>query len=359
MFQVQADAARRMIECHNTRKIIMELPLVAAHSMNNAVLRARENGVADKIEGFGWTTWANSEIRGLLEFAWAWNQAHRDKVTICGVDFQTAAQHFLLRNRRVPIADHLETDVDGWCTEFGAVWGGKNGPSTKEDVAVATGLAARAYALFEGLRESGSPDAADLLLNATQLLRFRVVRLRAEIDRTPDLSWTLRDLYMAANTLRCVEQLPPGQPAVLLAHNAHISTDPTAERRPIGYHLRLWFGSPYRAIAQSTGGGSFASTSLEPGDPVREFMHDQPPEGSIESVLVPMTAKENSQGGALYVDLRGAFAVPEVRQWWSTPLRFRQIGWRVLKNEFTQVVLPECFDDLVFHNRSEGSHLFR
>ncbi len=66
-----------------------------------------------------------------------------------------------------------------------------------------------------------------------------------------------RDWYMASNLLAALEELGSKARGVFWAHNAHIATTPSSSTA--GRTLRDVLGSEYRAVAQTTGGGSYVA----------------------------------------------------------------------------------------------------
>ncbi len=135
-----------------------------------------------------------------------------------------------------------------------------------------------------------------------------------------------RDLYMAENVTRILDDLGPQSKIVVWAHNAHIAIDDEWEN--MGYCLRNRYGSQYYAFALSCTRGRFQARTLETADDGKTKKvgalcgHDagEPEEGSWEAAL------SRYRPGDFYIDVRGGRSDEVVAKWAAQQLGIRAIG---------------------------------
>ncbi len=138
-------------------------------------------------------------------------------------------------------------------------------------------------------------------------------------------SFSVRDRAMAANVAWRLDQAPPGEKAVLLAHNGHVTRDSRGMFDPavvtMGKCLAEQFGDDYLSVGMMFGQGSFqAIVDVETGNPrLDEVAIGAPPPGSLDAALMEATSTPAS-----LLDMR--LLPPDLRAWLAGPLIIREAG---------------------------------
>jgi len=176
----------------------------------------------------------------------------------------------------------------------------------------------------------------------------RVLAQYIDVYSRPNLSGSLRDVYMADNFRRTVNRESVGTKFIIWAHNQHITS---GGRQPsLGSHLRDYYGSEYYAVGFSFNQGSFQAMEAQPKDPGRpgpvSFTVNPAPVDSIDWYLAETKAK------AGFIDLRAAAKNQAIADWIGAAHPMRAFGAvfdpKDEKRYVVSTVLKQGFDGLFF-----------
>lgn len=159
---------------------------------------------------------------------------------------------------------------------------------------------------------------------------------------------TFRDRAMADNVRWILDTEGPDARVLLWAHNSHVSRASDGWFVPLGTHLRAELGRRYVPIGQFFGHGSFRAWNMQEKDQDRRSVVPirigPAADGYIESIF----AKVKHSPWAL--DLRRAPRHGAVREWLSTPHRFRDLATTYLDEQDSEslIILADHFDAVLF-----------
>jgi erythromycin esterase len=186
--------------------------------------------------------------------------------------------------------------------------------------------------------QTSAAEFAQAFENATILAEF------ADTYRRPlNTGGSARDLYMAHNVIRRMNEEKPGTRIIVWAHNDHVGKTKGAQ----GSYLQSVYGPEYYALGFSFNQGSFQAREMAPNvtmGPLKEFTVNAAPEGSVEWYL-------NSTGIKNFiVDLRNTPKTEVVEQWLNKRQRMRSIGLGFVSDasSFLRINLQQTYDGLVF-----------
>jgi len=156
-------------------------------------------------------------------------------------------------------------------------------------------------------------------------------------------SGSVRDLYMAHNVIRRINEEKPGTRIIVWAHNDHIGKSKGSQ----GGYLQSVYGPEYYALGFSFNQGAFQARAMAPNvtmGPLKEFTVDAAPEGSVEWYLNRTGIKN------FIVDFGNTAQTEVIEQWLTKRQRMRSIGLGFVSDasSFLRVNLQQTFDGLVF-----------
>jgi|SRR5919205_497943 erythromycin esterase len=184
--------------------------------------------------------------------------------------------------------------------------------------------------------QTSAAEFAQAFENANILAEFAETYHRPQLDLA-------RDLYMAQNLKRRIDEAKPGTRIVLWAHNDHVAKD----KGRLGGYLQSAYGSDYYALGFSFNQGAFQARELAANVTIgalKEFTVGAAPEGSVEWYL-------NRAGiGNFIIDFRNTAKTAVIEQWLTNPRRMRSIGLGFVndRSTFQRVNLQQTFDGLAF-----------
>jgi len=184
--------------------------------------------------------------------------------------------------------------------------------------------------------QTSAAEFAQAFENANILAEFAETYNRPQLDLA-------RDLYMAQNLKRRIEEENPGTRIILWAHNDHVGK----EKGRLGDYLQTAYGSDYYALGFSFNQGAFQARELAANVTIgalKEFTVGAAPEGSVEWYL-------NRAGIRNFIiDFRNTAKSEVIEQWLSNPRRMRSIGLGFVNDRSTyqRINLQQTFDGLAF-----------
>jgi erythromycin esterase len=189
--------------------------------------------------------------------------------------------------------------------------------------------------------QTSAAEFARAFENATILAEF------ADTYRRPlnasGSSGSVRDLYMAHNVIRRLNEEKPGTRIIVWAHNDHIGKSKGTQ----GSYLQAVYGPEYYALGFSFNQGAFQAREMVPNatmGSLREFTVNAAPEGSVEWYLNRTGIKD------FIVDFRNTAKTEVVEQWLGKRQRMRSIGLGFVSDasSYLRVNLQQSYDGLVF-----------
>ena len=170
-------------------------------------------------------------------------------------------------------------------------------------------------------------------------------RRPARIDPTNrvNASGYFRDLYMAQNITRRINQEKPGTRIIVWAHNDHVGK----QKGALGNYLQTVYGPDYYALGFSFNQGAFQAREMAANVTIgalKEFTVNAAPEGSVEWYLNRTGIKN------FIIDFRNTAKTEVIEQWLSQSRRMRSIGLGFFgeRNSFLRINLQQTYDGLVF-----------
>lgn len=184
--------------------------------------------------------------------------------------------------------------------------------------------------------QTSAAEFAQAFENANILAEF------ADTYRRPN-SGAARDLYMAQNVKRRIDEEKPGTRVIVWAHNDHVGT----HKGVLGSYLKSIYGPDYYALGFSFNQGAFQAREMAANVTIgalKEFTVEAAPEGSVEWHLNRTGIKN------FIVDFRNTAKTEVIEQWLNTPRRMRSIGLGFFGDQksFQRINLQQTYDGLVF-----------
>lgn len=329
-----------------------------ARDLNRYVLTG-EGDAALLLRNLYFWTWNTEEVLDLIQWMRSWNitAPPERRVQFAGFDMQhpgRAAGTVLVFIRREEQQNPTIADDSYACImPYFSTFGGTTLPKSAEEYrALPSETRAQCRASLQAMYDfildrSATYEAAtshdvyeNLLHSARQVQQFE------EMISSTDVS--VRDRFMAENTLWLLEQAGPGARMMLWAHNAHIGRLPGA----MGDSLGAALGSDYVNLGFLFGTGHINAVA-DGGSDVRPWSVSLIPEFSVEAVFsrtgqprLLLDTRLVPGGGADAAPLRG-------------PIPMRRIGARYNPdwNWFYASLFPQDFDLLMYVETSTPTRL--
>ena len=329
----------------------IEATSLEADDVNRYVMGGPGNAQVLLSRLYFWT-WRTREVLDLIEWMRAYNATVRAsrKVSFAGIDMQfvtapmDSVTAFIQRvdpSKAQYVAERFEC-----MTAFRNALATPGQPasayalrSAADRTSCATGLG-EVYALLESGKTAyaaAEPSRFEGALHAARLVQ-QFEAMAAASGNTLSSNYA-RDKAMAENVQWLRQQAGPDSKLVIWAHNDHVNSTPNW----MGGHLRVAYGSDYRALGFLFGDGTFNAVNF--GD-VRPVTVAGLPTGVLERFftgtgdsLLLLDARQVSSGGSAALALAG-------------PIRMRSIGstYEGASSDlyFHTVRLPADFDLLMY-----------
>ena len=193
--------------------------------------------------------------------------------------------------------------------------------------------------------QTSAAEFAQAFEDANILVEFADAYRRPQVDQVNRFasSGYTRDLYMAQNIKRRVNEEKPETRIIIWGHNDHVGK----HKASLGSYLQTIYGPEYYALGFSFNQGAFQAREMAANVTIgalKEFTVGAAPEGSVEWYLNATGIKN------FIIDFRNTPKTEAIEQWLSTPRRMRSIGLGFFgdKNSFQRVTVTPAYDGLVF-----------
>ena len=317
----------------------IEANMPESRAINRYVLYG-EGDPRDALDGIYFWTWNTQEVLDMIEWMRSFNASGQGQIQFFGFDAQTPTV----------AATNVETFLD------------EVEPSYSDSARVS-------YAVVRSVHQDRRDSYRDPTIVVDQeawTAAARKVLTHLESRRTDylaskpeaDVDWAiqdarvvlqsadprLRDRSMAENVDWILEHSPVGTKIVLWAHNAHVQDRP----RWMGGYLRNTYGTGMGVFGFAFHEGEYTAVG---SSGLGTYTTSASDVGSAEWVF-------HSTGVARFMlDLRLASPDDPSSNWLTRPLDFRSIGALARSYAFSQTVLTDDFDVVVFFDRSTPSLL--
>jgi erythromycin esterase len=322
-------------------------------AVNDYVLNGKGDP-AQALAGLYFWTWNTEEVLDMIRWMRQYyeNPAHVRRVQFFGFDMQIArvavsnVQQYL--ERVDPQGYQLATKVLSPLADEPSE---QKYPSQRQQLReeTAKGLKSllvlfdqheRDYAASSSEREwAVARHNLEIVRQAEELYSSRSSSLR-------DVSFSIRDNFMAENVKWTLDHEPTETKIMLWAHNGHVSTSPSA----MGSVLRKMYGHDMVVCGFSFYQGSFQAVSGL-NQRLQDFTVGTAPPDTLDSALA------DTGFPFLAIDLRDAPSHGAVGEWFATPRRTRSIG--AVYNPFFPVstsyfvpIARDTFDVIFFVNQT-------
>jgi len=335
----------------------MEVSYAASSAINEYVL----NGKGDRDEVLakqGLWAWDTQEVSELIEWLRQYNSSVpvEKKVRFVGFDIHNNNQAIeLVRNYLAKVAperleafniaaQHFRSDDSGrQHLEYTIQVNPADKAQTLATLNELLGLLYLNETRFT--LQTSAAEFAQAFENANILAQFADTYRRPRVDSVNQLnsSGSARDLYMAQNVKRRINEEKPGTRIIIWAHNDHVAK----AKGVLGSYLQSAYGPDYYALGFSFNQGAFQARELAADVTIgalKEFTVSAAPEGSVEWYL-NRTGIRN-----FIIDFRNTAKTEVIEQWLTKRHRMRSIGLGFVSDmsSFLRVNLQQTFDGLVF-----------
>ena len=331
----------------------MELSYAASSDINEYVLNGKGD-LAKMLARQGTWAWDTEEVTELIEWLRQYNSSvpAEKKVRFAGFDIHNNNQAIdLVGNYLAKVApDRLEA-YNKAVQLFRSDDSGRQHLEYIMQVSVAdkTQTSATLNELVGFLclnqtrfaLQTSAAEFAQAFENATILAEFADTYRRPL--NTSGAVGSARDLYMAHNVIRRMNEEKPGTRMIIWAHNDHVGKAKGAE----GSYLQSIYGPEYYALGFSFNEGSFQAREMAAHvtmGPLKEFTVSAAPEGSVEWYL-NRTGIRN-----FIIDFRNTAKTEVIEEWLNKrrPMRSIGLGFVSDASSFLRVSLQPTYDGLVF-----------
>jgi erythromycin esterase len=343
-FRMKHRLLRYLAEEKGFTLFAIEASMPEAERLNDYVLGG-DGDPAELIAGMYFWTWKTEEVLAMVEWMRQYNEQgghlefHGNDMQFPGLamrtalDFMQAHAPDLAADAAVPYAEMRGT------IRAARNSGGKRAKVSDKVAAAVESVYLQLGERRDELVHEASPREVDWgIQNA---------RLVAQNVGLSNGSGGERDRFMADNTDWLLQQAGPEAKIVIWAHNAHVSRDGFPGAASMGKHLAERHGSDmfvmgfcftegsYTAVEKGRGVGRSGTSAARPGSAEWAFLQTGQPR--------------------LIVDLRTAQPGSAESGWVSKPLDLRSIGAMAMDEAFSQKVLTDEFDALIYFETSTPS----
>jgi erythromycin esterase len=309
-------------------------------------IKTGEGDAAAALSGMYFWTWNTEEVRDMIEWMRAYNQAAgvHPTLTFTSFDMQTgrvAAQKALDYLKRYSTAD--APAAEGTYAETDALDGAG---ATDARAQGASDRAAAVLKVFDSKRpemEKASSPAA--WLDARQAA---AVAYQACAMRTPGKGPSYRDQMMAKNVEWLADEAYPGEKIVLWAHNGHVRFGSEPGGKSMGTWLRERFGRKLYVAGFAFRRGQLRAVGAANGQMTGLADHAVPPapEGSGDAIL-------SAAGMSLFfLDMSSLAAGSPLGRWLAESQLYYNVGavWQTANAEANLFpeALAKSYDGLIF-----------
>jgi len=307
--------------------------------------------------------WQNAEIRSLLQWMKQYNQTHRKKLQIAGMDYSETATNARLLKPMVQKLNNttLNTMTDSLlirATFMDAAYSDFNNakPAYKWNDVMNNGV--KAYELARQMKatlDSMQPELTarlsgaemkilyTLLYNSEQAYYsiYKPVKEKVEVSRDE----------IMANMVKRIRENHAGAKAIVWAHNAHLAKGKIFGDNNgggSGSFLESFYPGKYYVVGTGTAEGTFSATAdrfIVNTSAFKNYPLHKAQDGTWEQVI-------NSTGkGAVFIDARDKnYPLPLL------PLRFTGYGF-AQRGDFVDSRLNKLFDGFIFIPATQATHM--
>ena len=336
----------------------MESSYSGCLDINDYVLYGKGN-LAISLASQGYTPWDTKEFTDMLNWMRGYNQSapSNKKVKFVGVDVnyngvgrRKVLAYFskmapALKNSTDSLFRLLNQEDENWPYLL----------NTKDSIYFkAIGkLQHLIYFMQENKPRLVGLSSPELFEQNLQLIR--VMKQGAESSST---GGGLRDQYMAENFKYVQRNLYPDEKFVYWAHNGHVRTD-SSEEKKVGYYLKRDYGEKYYSVGFEFYEGNFQGKSwlanIDQAE-IKEYTVPPSPQNTLGWWL-----KQTGMGN-LFLNLRNESKNPEINQWLKTALLMHNLPWvpnaidLSSNSGFDSVVLQKSYDAIFFVGKTSRAH---